>query len=171
MRRVVPLLVFLLITGCLGQAEEPTEEVKELTVTSPVFQHNGDIPPKYTCDGENVNPPLAIEGIPEGTVSLVLIVEDPDAPRGTWVHWVLWKIDPETTIAEKSIPGTEGMNDFKKHAYSGPCPPSGTHRYVFIVYALDINLDLDSTATKEDVENAMKGHILAKGELIGLYSR
>lgn len=166
MRKIVPLFVLLLVAGCLGQAE-----VKELTITSPAFQHNSDIPLKYTCDGENVNPPLTIEGIPEGTKSLVLIVEDPDAPRGTWIHWVVWNIDPKTTIAEKSIPGTEGINDSKKHSYGGPCPPSGTHRYFFIVYALDIYLDLDSTATKEDVEKAMENHILAEGELIGLYSR
>ena len=164
MRNVVPF-VLLLVAGCLGQTE-----VKELTITSPAFQHNSDIPLQYTCDGENVNPPLTIEGIPQGTESLVLIVEDPDAPGGTWIHWVVWNIAPETTIAENSVPGTEGMNDFKKHAYGGPCPPSGTHRYFFIVYALDTTLDLESTATKKDVENAIKDHILAEGELIGLYS-
>lgn len=179
MRRVIPVVLLLLVVGCFNQAPEepeeiaPTEEVemKELTVTSPAFQHNGAVPSKYTCQGEDINPPLEIAGIPEGTVSLVLIVEDPDAPMGTWIHWVVWNIDPEKIIEEDSVPGTEGTNDFRRHSYGGPCPPSGTHRYIFRVYALDTELDLDSTAKKQDVERAMEGHILAEGELIGLYSK
>lgn len=176
MKRVA---VLLLLVGCLSQAPEtsdkellPSEvEIIELIVTSPVFAHNGDIPSKYTCHGEDINPPLEIEGIPEGTVSLVLIVEDPDAPRGTWVHWVVFNIEPANTIAEDSVPGTEATNDFRRQSYGGPCPPSGTHRYFFIVYALDIRLDLDSTAQESDIIRAMEGHILAKGELIGLFTK
>jgi len=129
------------------------------------------IPSKYTCDGYNVNPPLNIRGIPEGTKSLVLIVDDPDAPIGTWVHWVVWNIPPKEEIGEDSVPGTEGLNDFRKHSYGGPCPPSGTHRYFFKVYALDTKLDLKRNSRKRDVERAMKGHILAQGQLVGLYSR
>ncbi|MFH1589525.1 MAG: YbhB/YbcL family Raf kinase inhibitor-like protein [archaeon] len=143
----------------------------ELQISSSAFEHNEMIPSKYTCDGENVNPPINIEGIPKETVSLVLICDDPDAPMGIWVHWVVWNIKPTNKIEEDSVPGTEGMNDFKKNSYGGPCPPSGTHRYYFKVYALDIKLDIKESSTKEDVENAMVDHILSAGELIGLYKR
>ena len=143
----------------------------KLRVTSPVFDNKGLIPAKYTCDGKNVNPPLNIEDIPEGTKSLVLIVDDPDAPIGTWDHWVVWNIAATEKIEEDSVPGTEGMNSFRKHSYGGPCPPSGTHRYFFKVHALDTELDLNPNSRKKDVERAMKGHELAKGELIGLYKR
>ncbi|MEM3004772.1 MAG: YbhB/YbcL family Raf kinase inhibitor-like protein [Candidatus Bathyarchaeia archaeon] len=142
-----------------------------LKITSSAFKSNGPIPKKYTCDGIDVNPPLSIEGLPKQTVSLVLIVDDPDAPRGTWVHWVVWNIPPLRVIQEDSVPGTEGVNDFQRHSYGGPCPPSGTHRYFFKVYALDTKLQLDQNAGKKDVEKAMEGHILAMGELVGLYRR
>jgi len=170
------LLLLLVAAGCIGQkapGEElpPTEVMKELTITSHAFQNDGYIPSKYTCDGENINPPLEIEGIPEGTESLVLIVDDPDAPRGTFNHWVVWNISPANTIGEDTIPGTEGINGFGSRGYGGPCPPSETHRYIFKVYALDSRLDLDSDAKKNEVEEAIKDHILAQGELIGLYSR
>ena len=145
--------------------------MKELTITSPAFGNNKPIPSKYTCDGDNVNPTLNIEGTPEETKSLVLIVDDPDAPMGTWDHWIVWNIPPTNKIEENSVPGTEGLNDFRKHSYGGPCPPSGTHRYFFKVYALDTKLDLNPNSRKKDVEKAMKNHILAKGELVGLYSR
>ena len=145
--------------------------MEDLRVTSPAFHPNEHIPPKYTADGENINPALIIQGIPRETQSLVLIVDDPDAPAGTWIHWVIWNIPPTGKIEENSIPGTEGMNDFGRNSYGGPAPPSGTHRYFFKVYALDTTLDLGSDAKKGDVEKAMEGHILDKGELIGLYSR
>jgi Raf kinase inhibitor-like YbhB/YbcL family protein len=145
--------------------------MKELTVSSPAFENNNLIPSKYTCDGDNVNPPLIIEGIPEKTKSLVLIVDDPDAPMGTWDHWVVWNISPTNKIEENTVPGTEGINDSRKHSYGGPCPPSGTHRYFFKIYALDTKLDLNSNSRKKDVEKAMQSHILAKGELVGLYHR
>jgi Raf kinase inhibitor-like YbhB/YbcL family protein len=146
-------------------------KTKELYITSPAFENNGFVPSKYTCDGADVNPPLKIKDIPKGTESLVLIVDDPDAPMGTWDHWIVWNIPPTVAIDEDSVPGIEGMNDFKKHSYGGPCPPSGTHRYFFKVYALDTSLHLDSNARKEDVERAMEGHILAEGEMVGRYSR
>lgn len=151
---------------------EKVELMKKLLVKSPAFENNKLIPAKYTCDGENVNPPLSIEGVPEETKSLVLIVDDPDAPMGTWDHWIGWNI-PATTnkIAENTIPGTEGMNDFRRRSYGGPCPPSGTHRYFFKVYALDMKLDLNPDLKKKDVEKAMESHVLAKGELVGLYRR
>lgn len=145
--------------------------MKELKVTSTAFEDKGFIPKKYTCDGEDVNPPLNVEGIPEGAKSLVLIVEDPDAPMGTWVHWVVWNIPPTGKIEEDSVPGVEGVNDFNKRSYGGPCPPFGTHRYFFKVYALDAELSLDPSSRKEDVERAMEGRVLAKGELVGLYRR
>jgi len=145
--------------------------LKELRITSSVFKEHGFIPTKYTCDGEDINPPLKIEDIPEGTQSLTLIVDDPDAPMGTWDHWIVWNIPPKKQVKENSIPGTEGLNDFRKHSYGGPCPPSGTHRYFFKIYALDTNLDLNPNSSKKDVEKAMKGHVLAKGEIIGRYSR
>lgn len=145
--------------------------MKELTIRSPAFGPNKKIPVKYTCQGEDINPPLTIEGIPEGTKSLVLIVDDPDAPMGTWVHWVVWNIDPVNTIEEDSVPGEQGINDFDKHEYGGPCPPSGEHRYFFTVYALDTMLDLETDTKKLEVEQVMEENILAKGELIGLYSK
>jgi len=145
--------------------------MEKLKITSQAFENNGVIPIKYTCDGEDVNPPLNIEGVPEKVKSLVLIVDDPDAPMGTWVHWVVWNIPPTARIEEKSVPGVEGMNTFKRHSYGGPCPPFGTHRYFFKVYALDSKLDLNTNSSKKDVERAIEGHVLAKGEIIGLYSR
>lgn len=130
------------------------------------------IPSIYTCDGENVNPPLTISEVPAGVLSLALIVDDPDAPRGDWVHWLVWDIDPATTqIAENSVPGTQGTNDFGNAAWGGPCPPSGTHRYFFKLYALDSKLELPSTAKKADLLGAMQGHILEQTEVISTYSR
>ncbi|HML03683.1 MAG TPA: YbhB/YbcL family Raf kinase inhibitor-like protein [Candidatus Bathyarchaeia archaeon] len=145
--------------------------MKELTVKSSAFPNNGPVPPKYTCDGEDINPPLSIEGIPQGTQSLALTVDDPDAPMGTWDHWVVWNITPSNEIKENTVPGVEGMNDFRKHSYGGPCPPSGTHRYFFKVYALDTKLNLSPNSRKKDLEKSMQGHILAKGETVGRYSR
>jgi hypothetical protein len=145
--------------------------MKELAVTSPAFHHNKMIPGKYTCDGEDVNPALKIESVPEHAKSLVLIVDDPDAPMGTWDHWVVWNIPPTSMIGENTVPGVEGLNSFGKHSYGGPCPPSGTHRYFFKVYALDTLLNIPSNSRKKDLEKAMKDHVLAKGELVGLYSR
>jgi Raf kinase inhibitor-like YbhB/YbcL family protein len=148
--------------------------MKGLQIVSPAFKHNELIPKKYTCDGKDVNPPLLIENIPPGAKSLALIVDDPDAPVGTWVHWVVWNISPGTReIKEDSVPkgAEQGVNDFWKNDYGGPCPPSGTHRYFFKLYALDAVLNLGSKAKKSDLEGAMKGHILEKAELIGLYRR
>lgn len=145
-----------------------------LKISSSAFRHNDLIPSKYTCDGADVNPPLAIEGVPENTKSLALIVDDPDAPRGTWVHWLVWNIDPKTkVIAEDSAAngGRQGMNDFRKLDYGGPCPPSGTHRYFFKLYALDAPLNLEKGAARADLEKSMKGHVLAQTEIIGLYRR
>ncbi len=144
----------------------------ELTVKSTAFENNKLIPAKYSCDGNEVNPPLTIEGTPLETKTLALIVDDPDAPRGTFDHWVVWNIPPTGKIEENSVPGTEGLNTAGQHAYIGMCPPSGMHRYFFKVYALDVKLALNANFTrKKDLEKAMQGHVLAKGELMGLYNR
>ncbi len=143
-------------------------------IKSPSFKNNEMIPAKYTCDSGNINPALVFSGIPSAAVSLVLIVDDPDAPGSTWVHWTVWNIDPEIVeIAENSVPGgsVEGNTNFNTPGYGGPCPPSGTHRYFFKLYALDITLGLDASTTAAGIENAMQGHILGSAELIGLYKR
>ncbi len=142
-----------------------------MKISSPEFEHNEMIPSQFTCDGEDINPTLIIEDVPLETKSLALIVDDPDAPMGTWVHWVVYDIPVTNQIQEDSIPGKQGMNDFRKKDYGGPCPPSGTHRYFFKLYALDQELNLDEGLSKRDAENAMEGHILAQAELIGLYKR
>ncbi|MFH1470564.1 MAG: YbhB/YbcL family Raf kinase inhibitor-like protein [Candidatus Micrarchaeota archaeon] len=145
----------------------------ELKISSQAFNHNGMIPAKFTCKGENISPALEISGIPNGAKSLALIVDDPDAPMGTWVHWVVWNIQPIQKIDEGSVPpgSSQGITDFGKPGYGGPCPPSGTHRYFFKLYALDSVLNLPPTSKKSDLENAMKGHILEKAELVGLFSK
>ncbi len=145
-----------------------------LTISSPAFKHNEHIPSKYTCDGADINPQILIGNVPAGTKSLALIVDDPDAPRGTWVHWVVWNIGPDTKeIKEGTVPADahQGMNDFGQLDYGGPCPPSGTHRYFFKLYALDAVLSLGTNASKAILERAMQGHILGRAELIGLYKK
>ena len=148
--------------------------MEALKISSPAFGQNGDIPVKYTCDGDDVNPPLVIDNVPQNAKSLALIMDDPDAPMGTWVHWVVWNIDPKTKeIKESSVPkgAQQGINDFRRHDYGGPCPPSGTHRYFFKLYALDTSLTLGANAKKADLQKAMKGHVTAESQLVGLYKR
>ena len=142
-----------------------------MELKSPEFKNNEYIPKKFTCRGENVNPGLNIEGIPLGAKSLALIVDDPDAPGGDWVHWVMFDIAPVSKIEEDSAPGKQGMNNSGRTRYNGPCPPSGTHRYFFKVYALDTELNLKEGIAKAHLEKAMQGHILAKAELIGLFKK
>ena len=144
---------------------------KSLVIRSSAFENNMAIPSKYTADGDNINPPLTIENLPNNTQSLALTIEDPDSPSGSFIHWVMWNIPPSNEIQEHSAPGVEGLNSDRKNIYTGPDPGSGTHRYIFKVYALDSKLDLPANSTKEDLEAAMQGHILARGELIGTYSR
>ena len=138
-----------------------------------IFADNTKIPEKYTCDGNNINPAIEISDVPKGAKSLVLIVDDLDAPGGTFVHWVVWNISPKTEIiAEDSIPedSMQGINSAGRQGYLGPCPPSGTHRYRFKLYAPDTALSLPTSSKRADVESAMKNHILAQAILIGLYS-
>lgn len=146
-------------------------EIKLLKVSSPAFANNSYIPAKYTSDKDNISPPFNIAGIPLRAKSLAIIVEDPDAPMGTWVHWVVWNIPPVKTIKENSIPGTEGLNDFSHHHYRGPCPPRGLHHYHFKFYASNTFLDIPQDTNAQQLEKALSGHILAFGELTGIYER
>jgi len=149
-------------------------KTSNMKITSQAFENNQIIPGKYTCQGQNINPRLSISDTPSGAKSLVLIVEDPDAPAGTWHHWVVYNIAPETTlIQENSLPegAAQIKNDFGNENYGGPCPPSGTHRYFFNIYALDQTLDLPANSKLNDLEEKMSGHILDKGQLIGLYQK
>jgi len=144
-----------------------------MKITSSAFENNQLIPSKYTCDGENINPPLLISDVPTEAQSLVLIMDDPDAPMGTWVHWTLFNIDSKTIeIAEDSVPSgaIQGRTNSANN-YGGPCPPSGTHRYFFKLYALDTELDLTAEADKAQIEQVMQNHIIDQAELIGRYSR
>ena len=143
-------------------------------IFSPEFKNNQEIPKKFTCDGQNVSPPLELNDIPENTKNLVLIVDDPDAPSGIWTHWTLWNIDPNTKeIEESSVPkdAVQGATSSGEIGYHGPCPPSGTHRYFFKLYALDQTLDLSETSGIDDLKKAMSDHVIEYAELIGLYSR
>lgn len=144
-----------------------------MKITSSAFSEGGTIPDKYAKSGQNVNPPLRIEGAPAGVKSLLLIMDDPDAPVGLFTHWLVWNIDPKTTeIAENSVPSgaVQGTNDYPNLGYGGPQPPSGTHRYYFKMFALDETLDLKSGAKRKEVDAAMRGHVIAQGELMGRYS-
>ena len=144
-----------------------------MKLTSPAFANNDAIPSEFTCDGADVSPPLIINDVPSNAKSLALVMDDPDAPVGTWDHWVVFNIPPST----KSIPkgaepqGTAGKNSWGRTGYGGPCPPSGTHRYYFKLYALDTILNLPEGATKKDLERAMQGHIIAQAQLMGTYKR
>lgn len=186
MRRPLFALIIILLTGALFVAirtlSKPTSMTipknsgtisSSMQITSPAFENNGSIPSVYTCDGADANPPLALSSIPQNAKSLVLILDDPDAPGGTWDHWIVFNIPPTVKeIQENSTPqGVEGMTSWGRPGYGGPCPPSGTHHYHVKLYALDTMLSLTRFATKADVEAAMKDHILAQSELVGLYKR
>jgi len=150
-----------------------------MEITSSAFGSGEMIPAKYTCDGADFSPPLEWSGSPAGTKSLALVCDDPDAPMGTWVHWVIYDIPPSATMLaegitrEKDLPGggTQGINDFRRIGYGGPCPPGGTHRYFFKLYALDTALGLKPGITKDQLLKAMRGHILVEAQLMGTYKR
>ena len=151
---------------------ETTVKTKtRLHVSSPSFQHEGLIPRTYSCQGSNINPALVIENIPKDAISMALIMDDPDAPAGTFNHWVVWNIPPVSVIPENSRPGLEGVNSSGKVGYTGPCPPSGTHRYFFKIYAVNMLLDTQKGATKEKLEFALQSNTIAYGELIGRYKK
>jgi len=166
------LLLFLFVVFLKGDS-------MNLKIYSSAFEDGGTIPSKYTCDGADISPPLAWSGLPEGTKSIAIINDDPDAPMGTWVHWVIYSIPPtaqglaeDIKRVEKLPDGTlQGKNSWGRIGYGGPCPPGGTHRYFFKIYALDKMLNLKPGATKEELLTAMKGHILAQAQFYGKYSR
>lgn len=168
--RVAPLVVATLGLSIVPRAPADTA----MKITSPLFADGGLIPARFTADGANVNPPLAISDVPAAAASLVLIIDDPDAPGGTWDHWLLWNIAPDTSsIGEDAIPpgAVAGKNDFGRTVYLGPSPPSGTHRYVFRLFALDRMLDLPAGADRAQLEHAMRGHVVTTAELVGRYKR
>lgn len=182
MRAVVSVMILtLLLASC--QRKQPSLQEgggkMDIRLTSTAFTDGGTIPQKYTCDGADVSPPLAWDNVPEGTKSFALICDDPDAPMGTWVHWVLFNLPadtrnlPEAVPPDKELPSgaRQGTNDFRKIGYGGPCPPSGTHRYYFKLYALDTLLELPAGISKAQLLKAMEGHVLAEGQLMGRYSR
>jgi Raf kinase inhibitor-like YbhB/YbcL family protein len=145
-----------------------------MNLISPDFSEGAHIPERFTCDGDDVSPTLRIDGVPEGTKSLLLIVDDPDAPRGTFTHWLIWNLPPDVTeISAEPIPskGVPGTNDFGTNEYGGPCPPSGVHRYYFKVYALDTTLELSAKSKRKAVNAAMEGHIVEEASLMGRYER
>lgn len=176
---IIAIILIILFTSQINKGKEEAkikniETENNMKLSSPTFQNNQRIPEKYTCEGEDINPSLEVSEIPRNAKSLVLIVDDPDAPVGTWDHWILFNIPTNTTkIEEDSIPkgATQGKNSWNKNNYGGPCPPSGTHRYFFKLYALDKILNLDKNAKKSEIEKAMQNYILAKAELVGLYSK
>lgn len=172
--RIMTLLPAMAVTFIITTAQQEVFGMETLNISSPAFNHGGAIPARYSCDGADVSPPLVIDKTPAAARSLALIMDDPDAPAGTWVHWVVWNIPPQTReIPENGLPlgSSQGKNDWKRNGYGGPCPPSGTHRYFFRLYALDTSLQLAASTTKAALELAMRGHILAKRELLGTYRR
>lgn len=179
-RSLVIALLGLVVLSC-GPSPDVAipESAQTMQFESAAFDPNGMIPPIYTCDGDDISPPLSWDTPPAETQSLALIVDDPDAPLGTFVHWVVYNMSPDQRGLPEAVPpdetlskgGFQGKNDFRNIGYGGPCPPSGTHRYFFKLYALDAQLDVPPGATKADVMNALNGHILAYTELVGQYSR
>ncbi len=182
------VLLIAVISGCTAVKDDTEANVTEvntmqnISISAEAFRDGDMIPAEYTCDGKDVSPVLSWSGIPQGTKSITLIMDDPDAPRGTFVHWVLYNIPAEAQKLPKAIQGKETLSDGSRHGstdfgkgtvgYGGPCPPPGKpHRYYFRIYALDAKLDLPPGASRSEVEKAMKGHILAKGELMGKYGR
>ena len=162
----LPIIAFSIL-AVAGGAEK-------MKISSPSFSSGGEIPAKFTCHGGSVSPELEISGTPSGAKSLALIIDDPDAPGGLFTHWLVWNIDPQVNkIAENSPPAgaAQGANDFGKRGYGGPCPPSGTHRYFFKIFALDRKLDLKSDAKRADLDKAMSGHVVAQGELMARFGK
>ncbi|MDH7517653.1 MAG: YbhB/YbcL family Raf kinase inhibitor-like protein [Candidatus Thermoplasmatota archaeon] len=169
---VVVIITFIIIFS-IGCVEDQKSKSRNMKLFSSAFRDGETIPSKYTCDGSDVSPPLSFSDVPENTKSLALIMDDPDAPMGTWIHWLVWNIPVNKTVIEENegLKFPQGLNDFGKIGYGGPCPPSGTHRYYFKLYALDTMLNLNEGAKKEQLVSAMSGHIIEETQLMGKYSR
>ena len=180
---VLAVVSGLLLCSCRDREEAESGRIggekMDIKITSQAFKQGGLIPPRYTCDGANISPPLQWEAVPEGTRSIALISDDPDAPVGTWVHWVLFNLPAETKQLTENIPpertlpsgACQGSNGFGKIGYGGPCPPGGTHRYFFKIYALDAQIDLEPGAKKANLLKAIEGHIIGQGQLMGKYKK
>jgi len=177
MKRQIILLLFLVSLPLAGVYASPAEDSYNeggggiMRLSSPDFKNDEFIPEKFTCEGEDINPSLVIEGIPGGAKSLVLIVDDPDAPAGTWVHWMVFDIPVLSRIEENSVPGKLGITNSGKKDYHGPCPPSGVHRYYFKIYALDTLLNLKEGVNRGVLEKAMQKHVLDQAQLRGFYRK
>lgn len=182
------LLISIVLIGCATRprpaaltngASPLLQNTNSIKLTSTAFKEGELIPRQYTCDGVNVSPSLEWSGAPKTARTLVIIADDPDAPAGTWVHWVLYNLPADNIGMVENLPATDelraggfqGKNDFGKIGYGGPCPPSGTHRYFFKIYALDSQLSLKAGATKAEVEKSMEGHVVSQGQLMGMYRR
>ena len=184
-RNIVVIITLTLLLCCCKDIKqtdlqvEGDKQIMEIKITSTAFEDGGMIPTKYTCDGEDISPPLQWDAVPEGTKTIALINDDPDAPMGTWVHWVIFNIPADVKELAQNIPADktlpngakQGITDFRRVGYGGPCPPGGTHRYFFKIYALDSEINLEAGADKEQLLKAMKGHIIGQGQLIGKYKR
>lgn len=179
MKKFILIIFLIIIFWALSAVLKPHHKglgtIKEgnMKLTT-VFNNNERIPAKYTCDGEDLAPELTISDVPQDAKSLVLIVDDPDAPMGTWVHWLVYNIPINTTKLDyKNLPtgAKQGMTDFKRIGWGGPCPPYGVHRYFFKLYAIDEMLDLDEGVTKSQLEKTINGHIIEQAQIIGLYER
>ena len=181
-------LMMLFVVACAKQPAATTSNPSDtqtppattnMKLASSAFTEGQAIPHQYTCNGINISPPLEWTGIPKSAKTLAIIADDPDAPAGTWVHWVIYNLPADTMGMIENLPPTEeikggglqGKNDFEKIGYGGPCPPSGTHRYFFKLYSIDTELPLKAGATKAEVEKAMAGHVVAQGQLMGTYRR
>jgi len=186
--RLMVVLVSLALIGCANRTPPATQpsgtnsakqDKSEIKLTSAAFKEGEPIPRAYTCDGVNISPPLEWSGVPKTAKTIAIVCDDPDAPAGTWVHWVLYNLPADNIGLVENLPaietlragGFQGKNDFGKIGYGGPCPPSGTHRYFFKIYALDSELPLKAGATKAELMKAMEGHIVLQGQLIGTYRR
>ncbi len=184
----VLLIIILMVAACTSSIDRMQEtqidnfiknenqitgvvNIQEMNVSSPDFGQDEMIPARFTCDGDDISPEIDISGIPDKAKSLVLIMDDPDAPMGTWDHWVMFDIPVTERIKESSAPGVQGKNSWGRNGYGGPCPPNGTHRYFFKVYALDRMLGIKDSSTKKDVMDAMMDSVIGEGRLVGLYSR
>ena len=183
---LMPALFLPLFLSCAGRQQQiappantPKEDKAEIKLTSVAFKDGEPIPRPYTCDGVNISPPLEWSGVPRTAKTIAIICDDPDAPGGTWVHWVLYNLPADNIGLVENLPATEtlkaggfqGKNDFGKIGYGGPCPPSGTHRYFFKIYALDSELPLKAGATKAELMKAMDDHVVSQGQLMGTYRR